>query len=186
MLIRTRVLSLTLGLAVAAYVATVRADDDKVVIVRDGSIDLYVNNSHLTDKIVDRHKWSKKADSVRIFEDATLADACTTPVTGFPSQAPEFRQVVLKIRDLDNNAALEVTAVNEGFLFKKLKLIMPQDWRFLFKQYRHRMVFGNQNQERKLKLQQVAVTASDEAGTVTTYPASPSTATTLCVLFRDE
>jgi len=46
-------------------------------------------------------------------------------------------------------------------------------------------VFGNQNQERKIKLRQVVVTASNEAGTVTTYPANPSTTTTLCVLFRD-
>jgi hypothetical protein len=185
MLIRTRVLSVTIGLAVAVSLVTVSADDDKVVIVRDGSVDVYVNNSHLTDKIVDRHKWSKKADVVQIFEDASLTDACKTPVASFPTTPLEFRQVVLRIRDLDNSADLEVTAVNEGFLFKKLKLVMPPDWRFAFQQYRHRMVFGNQNQERKLKLQQVVVTAKNEASTVTTYPASPSTATTLCVIFRD-
>ena len=47
MSIRTRVLSVTLGLAVAGFVVTLDAIEDKVLIVRDGSVDIYLNNSHL-------------------------------------------------------------------------------------------------------------------------------------------
>jgi hypothetical protein len=182
MSIRTRVLSVTLGLAVAGFVVTLDALDDKVLIVRDGSVDIYLNNSHLTDKEGDRHKWSKKADLVQVFEDPTAADACTTKLT----EPMKFKQVTLKIRDVTNQGP-DVIALNEGFLFKKLKLVMPPDWRFAFRQYRHRLVFGagQQQQERDVRLQQVVITASDEAGTQTSYPASPSTAS-LCVKFTDD
>ena len=180
---RTRVLSVTLGLAVAGFVVTLDAIEDKVLIVRDGSVDIYLNNSHLSDREGDRHKWSKKADLVQVFEDPTGADACTTKLT----EPVEFKQVTLKIRDLTNNQPVDVVALNEGFLFSKLKLVMPSDWRFAFRQYRHRLVFGagQQQQERNVKLQQVVITASDEAATQTSYPATPSTATSLCVMFKD-
>ena len=183
MSIRTRVLSVTLGLAVAGFVVTLDALDDKVLIVRDGSVDIYLNNSHLTDKEGDRHKWSKKADLVQVFEDPSPSDACTTKLT----EPMKFKQITLKIRDLTNPGAVDVVALNEGFLFKKLKLVMPSEWRFAFRQYRHRLVFGagQQQQERNVRLEQVVITASDEAGTQTSYPASPSTAS-LCVKFTDD
>jgi hypothetical protein len=184
MSIRTRVLSTTLGLAVAGLIVTVQAGEDKILIVRDGSVDAYVNNSHLEEKREDKHKWSKKADRVQIFEDATSAGACTTPVTEPKSAPMEFRQVVLRIRDQDTKEEIAITAANEGFLFKKLKLRMPAQWQFVFKQYKYSLLYGNQNQERNLKLEQVVVTASDDAGTVTTYPAQASK-TTLCVRFSD-
>ena len=182
MSIRTRVLSVTLGLAVAGFVVSLDAIDDKVLIVRDGSVDIYLNNSHLADKVGDRHKWSKKADLVQVFEDPTGAEACTTKLT----EPVRFRQVTLKIRDLTNQDAVDVIALNEGFWFKKLKLVMPSEWRFQFRQYRHRLVFGagQQQQERNVKLQQVIITAPDEAATPTAYPANASTAT-LCVMFTD-
>ena len=180
MSIRTRVLSVTLALAVAGFVVTLDAIDDKVLIVRDGSVEIYLNNSHLADREGDRHKWSKKADLVQVFQDPTAAEACTTKLT----EPVKFKQVTLKIRDLTNQGDVDVIALNEGFLFKKLKLVMPSDWRFAFRQYRHRLVFGagQQQQERDVKLQQVVITASDEAATQTSYPANPSTAS-LCVMF---
>ena len=137
MSIRTRVLSVTLGLAVAGFVVTLDAIDDKVLIVRDGSVDIYLNNSHLGDKEDDRHKWSKKADTVQVFLDQTSAAACTTAVTTPVSTPMKFEQVTLKIRDLSNNQPVEVTASNHGFwVFGKLHLRMPlqSQWRFAFKQ----------------------------------------------------
>jgi hypothetical protein len=66
--------------------------------------------------------------------------------------------------------------------------VKPSNWRFGFRQYRYRLVFGGaqqqQQEERHVKLQQVIITASDEAGTQTAYPASPTTGS-LCVIFRD-
>jgi hypothetical protein len=185
MSIRTRVLSVTLGLAVAGFVVTLDAIDDKVLIVRDGSVDIYLNNSNLADRIGDRHKWSKKADLVQVFENASGTEPCTTQLT----DPVKFKQVTLKIMDVTNQTPLDVTAINEGFLFfKKLKLVMPSNWRFGFRQYRYRLVFGGaqqqQQEERNVKLQQVIITASDEAGTQTAYPASPTTGS-LCVIFRD-
>ncbi len=59
----------------------------------------------------------------------------------------------------------------------------PQSqWRFAFKQYGHRLVYGNDSPERDLRLEQVEITT--EEGTKTTYPATPSTSGVLCVLFR--
>ena len=184
MSIRTRVLSVTLALAVAGFVVTLDAIEDKVLIVRDGSVDIYLNNSHLSDREGDRHKWSKKADLVQVFEDPTTAQACTTKLT----EPVEFKQVTLKIMDLTNNQPFDVVALNEGFLLSKLKLVMPSDWRFAFRLYRHRLVFGagqQQQQERNVRLQQVVITAKDEAATQTSYPANPSTTTSLCVMFKD-
>ena len=123
MSIRTRVLSVTLALAVAGFVVTLDAIDDKVLIVRDGSVDIYLNNSHLADREGDRHKWSKKADLVQVFQDPTGAEACTTKLT----EPVKFKQVTLKIRDLTNQGDVDVIALNEGFLFKKLKLVMPSE-----------------------------------------------------------
>ena len=180
MSIRTRVLSVTLGLAVAGFVVTLHAIDDKVLIVRDGSVEIYLNNSHLTDRIGDRHKWSKKADLVQVFQDPIGAEACATQLT----ERVRFEQVTLKIRDITNEQPVDVVDLNEGFLFSMLKLVMPSDWRFAFRQYRHRLVFGAQNQERNVKLQQVIITARDEARTQTTYPPAVSTGN-LCVIFTD-
>jgi hypothetical protein len=183
MSIRTRVLSVTLGLAIAGYVVTLRAaSDDKIIIVRDGSVEVFVNNSHFREKEENKHKWSKGADSVQVFEDTTLAP-CTTPVASPQSNQVPFNQVVLRIAERDNNnqtvQTLEITATNEGF-FKKLNFVMPSEWQFVFKKYGHRLVFGNQ--ERNVKLQQVVIT--DQANNQTTYPASPSTGV-LCVVFRN-
>ena len=49
------------------------------LIVRDGSVDLNVVNSNLDDRDKEKkHKWSKKADTVEVFEDRVAVDVCTT------------------------------------------------------------------------------------------------------------
>ena len=184
MSIQTRVLSVTIGLVVVGYVVTVRAaQEDKIIVVRDGSVEVFVNNSHFREKEENKHKWSKGADSVQVFEENTGLPACTTPVTNAQSNPVEFTQVVLRIAERDNNnqtvQTFEITATNEGF-FEKLNFVMPSEWQFVFKKYGHRLMFGNQ--ERNVKLQQVVIT--DQANSKATYPASPSTGV-LCVVFRN-
>jgi hypothetical protein len=187
MSIRNRVMLATLGLAAVAFVVTLEAiDDDKVLIVRDGSVEIYTNNSSFHQRDNDRkQKWSKKANTVQIFEDATAAEACTTPLNNH--QPVPFRQVELKVMDLDNNQPVNIVAANEGAILGKLKLRLPDEWRFVFRQYKHRLVYGSQtaSQERKVKLQQVVITADNDAGTQTTLPSSPSTTGYLCVRFLD-
>jgi hypothetical protein len=184
MSIRTRVLSVTLGLAVAGFVVTLDAIDDKVLVVRDGSVDVYVNNSNLDEKSEDRHKWSKKADTVQVFLDETTAAACTTPVKTPVSTPMRFEQVTLKIRDRSSSQPVDVTASNHGFwVFGRMHLRMPlqSQWRFAFRQYGYRLVYGNEP-ERDLKLEQVEVTTDE--GVKTVYPDTPSTSGVLCVVFK--
>jgi hypothetical protein len=183
MSIRNRVMLATLGLAVVGFVVTLGAQDDKIIIVRDGSVEVFVNNSHFRPKDDEgKQKWSKGADRVQVFEDTDLA-ACTTPVKDPLSNSVEFNKVVLKIADRDNkNAIVDIPAANEGFL-KKLTLEPPSEWQFVFKKYGHRLVFGTTRPNPNVKLQQVVVT--DKANNETTYPATPSTKTILCVVFRD-
>lgn len=182
MSIRNRVMLVTLGLALVGLVVTMAAqEEDKILIVRDGSVEVYVNNSSFGRRQPDRkHKWSKGADSVQVFEDATAAEACTTKL----NDPVEFDRVVLKIEDLGNKQTFDVVADNEGFP-KKLKLLMSDEWRFVIKQYRHRLVYGSQeqNEERKVKLQRVVVTP-DGGGADTSYPTNASTGF-LCVKFRN-
>ena len=181
MSIRNRVMFVTLWLAVFGVVVAIGAEDDKVLIVRDGSVEIFINNSHFKRKEEGRQKWSKGADRVQVFEDTTLA-ACTTPVANPPSAEVAFNRVVLRIVDRDNNNQIvEIPAFNDGFL-TKLNFEPPSEWQFVFKKYGHRLVFGTQRPNPNVKLQQVVVT--DKTGTATTYPANPSTGT-LCVVFRD-
>ena len=79
MSIRNRVMLGTLGLAVVGFVVTLGAQDDKVIIVRDGSVDLNAINSRLKERDSEKkHKWSKKGDSVQVFEDAAAEEGCKT------------------------------------------------------------------------------------------------------------
>ena len=50
MSIRTRVMVGTLGLAVIGFVGTLGAAEGEILIVRDGSVDLNVVNSRLSDR----------------------------------------------------------------------------------------------------------------------------------------
>ncbi len=180
MSIRTRVLSVTLGLAVAGFVVTLDAIDDKVLIVRDGSVDVFLYNSRLDEKDGDKHKWHSKAEVVQVFEGPTAAEACTTKLT----EPVKFSRVVLKIRDLTKEESFDVNAFNEDF-FKKLKLELPpkSQWQFAFRQYKHRLVYGDETPERVLKILQVDVTPP-APGATATYTAKQSPGF-LCVLFRN-
>ena len=181
MSIRNRVMLGTLALAVAGFVGTLGAAEDKILIVRDGSVEVYSINSSFEERREDRRqKWSKKADRVQVFEDEGSAEACTTKL----NDPVKFDRVELKIMDLENNRPVSIVGENDGFLLKKLKFLMPDEWRFVFRQYKHRLVFGSQaqNQERKVKFQQVVIT--DDAGAAMSYPAKPSTRY-LCVRFTN-
>ncbi len=183
MSIRNRVMLATLGLAVVGFVVRLGAAQDKILIVRDGSVEVYSINSSFEEKQADgRQKWTKKADRVQVFEDDGSAEACTTKL----NEPVKFVKVELKIMDQDNNLPVLIVGENDGFILKKLKFHMPDQWRFVFRQYKHRLVFGSQaqNQERKVKLQQVAIT-TEQGATPTNYPANASTRY-LCVRFTDD
>ena len=186
MSIRTRVMVGTLGLAVIGFVGTLGAAEDGTVIVRDGSVDLNVVNSSLDARDGEKkHKWSKKADTVEVFEDRTAAAVCST------SKVPpvKFGKVELKIKDLTTPQDITIVAANEGggLKPKKLKFLMPDEWRFVFRAFDYRLVFGApQNHKiRNVKLAQVEITP-EAGGTPTTYPDTASTETFLCVKFRDD
>ncbi len=78
---------------------------------------MYVNNSNLAEKSEDRHKWSKKAGTVQVFQNLTAAAACTTAVKEPVSTPMKFDLVTLKIRDLSTKQLVDVTASNHGFWF---------------------------------------------------------------------
>jgi hypothetical protein len=182
MSIRTRVMVGTLGLAVLGFVGTLGAAEDGTLIVRDGSVDLNVVNSRLDDlDSENKHKWSKKADTVEVFADASAAEVCTT------SQGPpvRFQKVELKVNQKTQDP-LTIEARNEGGHFvKKLKFRMPKGWRFAFRAFDFRMVnTGPQNQATTVTLEQVLVTP-EGVETPTAYPKAPSPDTFLCVKFRD-
>jgi hypothetical protein len=184
MSIRTRVMVGTLGLAVIGFVGTLGAAEDEIVVVRDGSVDLNVVNSRLSERDDDRkHKWSKKADTVEVFEDKTAAAVCSTSKV-----APvKFERVELKIKDLSTPQDISIVAANDGNILKKLKFLMPDEWRFVFRAFDYRLVFGAppKHQIRNVKLAQVVITP-EGGGTLTTYPEPASTETFLCVKFRDD
>ena len=147
MSIRNRVMLATLGLAVVGFVVTLGAQDDKVIIVRDGSVEINAINSKLKERDSDRRqKWSKKADLVQVFRDPSAAQACTTALT----QPVKFRRVDLTIgnRGESKSVNIKIGVTNEtSFLFlKKLEFEMPGDWRFAFRQYKHALVEGNQSE----------------------------------------
>jgi hypothetical protein len=184
MSIRTRVMVGTLGLAVIGFVGILGAVEDEIVVVRDGSVDLNVINSRLSERDADRkHKWSKKADTVAVFEDNTAAAVCST------SKVPpmRFERVELKIKDLTTPQDISIVAANEGPVLKKLKFLMPDEWRFVLRAFDYRLVFGAppKHQIRNVKLAQVEITP-EGGGTLTTYPTTASTETFLCVKFRDD
>jgi hypothetical protein len=186
MSIRTRVMVGTLGLAVIGFVGTLGAAEDEIVVVRDGSVDLNVINSRLSERDADRkHKWSKKADTVAVFEDKTAAAVCSTSKVN----PIRFERVVLKIKDLTTPQDITIVAANEGAVLspKKLKFLMPEEWRFVFRAFDYRLVFGAppNHQIRNVKLAQVEITP-EAGGKLTTYPEPASTETFLCVKFRDD
>ena len=194
MSIRNRVVLVTLGFLAVGFVGTVIAGGDKIIIVRDGSVDLAVVNSSLDRRDKERkHKWSKKAEYVQVFEDTRLADVCTTTKVN----AMKFDQVELKIKDRTDTGKppvdLSIFAANEGLL-DRLKLRMPGDWRFEFRAFDYRLVHGTgqQFQTRAVKLEQVVITpkagdrSSQKGAGPTSYPTTPSTETFLCVKFLDD
>ena len=184
MSIRTRVMVGTLGLAVIGFVGTLGAAEDEIVVVRDGSVDLNVINSRLSERDDDgKHKWSKKADTVEVFEDRTAAAVCSTSKVN----PVRFERVALKIKDLTTPQDITIVAANDGNVLKKLKFSMPDEWRFAFRAFDYRLVFGAppNHQVRNAKLAQVEITP-EAGGKLTTYPDTPSTETFLCVKFRDD
>ena len=183
MSIRTRVMLGTLGLAVVGFVGTLGAAEDEIVVVRDGSVDLNVINSRLSDRDKEgKHKWSKKAETVEVFEDKTAAAVCSTSKVN----PVRFERVELKIKDLTTPQDISIVAVNEG-VFSKLKFEMPKEWRFVFRAFDYRLVDGAppNHQIRNAKLEQVVITP-EGGGKLTTYPEPASTETFLCVKFRDD
>jgi hypothetical protein len=179
MSMRNRVMLVTLGLALAGLVVTVAAqqDDEKVLIVRDGSVDVNVNNSHLKARDAERrHKWSKKGDTVQVFDNASAAEACTTSVVG----PMDFNQVDLKILNVDTGQTFTIVADNDGFL-AKLTFLMPEEWQFEYRRFRHRLVYGNVRPVPNLKIQEVTVTRSGGAPP----PYVAGTGRFLCVIFKD-
>ena len=185
MSIRTRVMVGTLGLAVLGFVGTLGAAEDGTLIVRDGSVDLNVVNSKLDDRDSEKkHKWSKKADTVQVFEDQAAVDVCTTS----KDPAVKFVKVELKVKDLTNRDQprdVNIEAVNEGWwVFGKLKLVMPGEWRFAFRAIDFRLVEGAspQNQAPAVNIEQVIVTR--EGGETKKYPDPASAASFLCVKFN--
>ena len=72
MSIRNRVMLGTLGLAVVGFVGTLGAAEDEILIVRDGSVEVSTLSTRTsrTKTRTRKHKWSKKADTVEVFEDA--------------------------------------------------------------------------------------------------------------------
>ena len=183
MSIRTRVMVGTLGLAVLGFVGTLGAAEDGTLIVRDGSVDLNVVNSKLDDRdSAKKHKWSKKADTVEVFEDREAVDVCTTSKVG----PMKFVRVELKIKDLtirEKPRDVNIVAANEGWwVFGKLKLVMPGEWRFAFRAIDFRLVEGTppQNQAPAVTLEQVVIT---QEGGEKRYPEAASAETFLCVKF---
>jgi hypothetical protein len=185
MSIRTRVMVGTLGLAVIGFVGSLGAAEDGTVIVRDGSVDLNVVNSSLdpVDK-ENEHKWSKKADTVEVFEDREAVDVCTT------SKAPpvKFFQVELRIKDLTNRDKprdVKIEVANEGWwVFGKLKFRMPGKWRFAFRAIDFRLVEGDSplDQARAVTLEQVIIT-HERGEKPRMYPERAAPETFLCVKF---
>ena len=183
MSIRTRVMVGTLGLAVIGFVGALGAAEDGTVIVRDGSVDLNLVNSTLDEKENGKHKWSKKADRVEVFEDQAAVDVCTT------SKVPrtKFDKVELIIKDRTNRDTprdVNITAVNEGWwVFGKLKFVMPGEWRFAFRAIDFRLVEGAspQNQAPAVNMEQVIITL--EGGQTKKYPEAATPETFLCVKF---
>ena len=185
MSIRTRVMVGTLGLAVIGFVGTLGAAEDEIVVVRDGSVDLNVVNSRLSERDEEKkHKWSKKADSVEVFEDESAAEVCSTSKVG---PVLRFERVELKIKDLTTPQDVSIVAANEGKFAPKLKFLMPDEWRFVYRANDFRLVYGAppKYQTRNVKLEQVVITP-EGGGTPTPYPATASVRTFLCVKFRDD
>jgi hypothetical protein len=187
MSIRNRVMWATLGVAVAGFVVTLGAQDDKVLIVADGSVEVYINRSTFDAKKGNRHKWSKKADWIQVFEERPNASGAITtePCTSNLSPLVKFERAVLKIKDRTNNRDIEIGADNDGVIgFRTLKLEMPRQsqWQFAFRQFRRKLVNGNQ--EPDLKLEQVVINPGTPQ--TQTLPPQPSTSPAIvCVHFID-
>ena len=184
MSIRTRVMVGTLGLAVLGFVGTLGAAEGEILIVRDGSVDLNVLNSRLSDRGQDKkHKWSKKADTVEVFEDDSAASVCSTNQVG----PVKFDRVELKIKDLTTPQDVSIFAANEGAVLGKLKFLMPDEWRFVYRANDYRLVYGAppKYQTRNVKLEQIIITP-EGGGNPNPYPAPGTVAKSLCVKFRND
>ena len=82
---------------------------------------------------------------------------------------------------------MNIDAANEGWwVFAKLKFLMPDEWRFVFRANDFRLVDGAsaKNQARNVKIEQVIITP--EGGETKKYPDPASAATFLCVKFRHD
>jgi hypothetical protein len=189
MSIRNRVMLVTLGFAVVGFAVTLGAQDDKVIIVRDGSVDVNALNSRLHDRDGEKkHKWSKKAEWVQVFEDASAADVCSTSKVG----PVKFGKVELKIKDLTDPSApkdVVIVAATDRRGFDKLKFAMTDDWHFVFRAIDFRLFYGAppKHETRIVTLEQVVITP-EGAGpqTPTAHPATPSAGAFLCVKFWEK
>ena len=188
MSIRTRVMVGTLGLAVIGFVGTLGAAEDEILIVRDGSVEVYVNNSHFKAKQDGKQKWSKKGDTVEVLmytpsEEQRKTQGFPDPcISGKGEAAVKFKSVALLIVGTvdGKNVDVPVNVVNEGF-FGKLTFGVPEQWQFTFKKYKHLLTDGTE--ERPAKIQQVTVTP--DTGPMKLYPEQRSSEVRFCVIFRD-
>ena len=104
MSIRTRVMVGTLGLAVIGFVGTLGAAEDEIVIVRDGSVDLNVVNSKLSDRDVIRNtSGARRPIRWKCLRTEVRPTVCSTSKVS----PVRFERVELKIKDLTNRDHLK-------------------------------------------------------------------------------
>ncbi|MGH9372583.1 MAG: hypothetical protein ACRD15_13725 [Vicinamibacterales bacterium] len=110
--------------AVLMAVAAGQATDDKILVVRDGSVLLTTDSlSKVDDKHDGKHKWNRKGRTVQIFG-ASAANACAAPQHTDPVA---FEYVRFEVEDTSGGQSFDVTARNESpffllFFIKHLKL----------------------------------------------------------------
>jgi hypothetical protein len=119
------VVGVAVGAALVLGASHIRTSGaDKVLVVRDGSVDVF-QNATLGDLNGKRHKWSEKADTVEIRNGATATGACDNSLV--PPTAFESVEVMAD--------PAKVTIVNAGGLFgigKKLELQVDEGDAFKF------------------------------------------------------
>ena len=124
----TRPFALTVTAVVACvlwpFATPVAAQDEKVMVVTDGSVIVRLTNSELSAKENDKQKWSGKARSITVMQGSNLPPGCNG---GTPQP---FESLTIFVREKTSGDAYEISAKNEGFLFKKLKLSMFGDIAF--------------------------------------------------------
>jgi hypothetical protein len=98
----------------------VRSPDDKILVVKDGSVELIHNNSKLGNLTGKKHKWEVKADTVEISNGPDSKSACdniVAPAAAFTSVTfvtISGLKIVAQADSADNKLTLELP---DGYSF---------------------------------------------------------------------